>query len=269
MANLQIELEWYRCSKGYRLVEHGSGDMIVPDGRDVVPSPPFEKLDRLYTVFANVKTQADLLRFIEEHGLLGMPPMEISSRVHGAGDSVPRCLKSAEEFRELLSHNELLSHKQKSARQFASFFDALLEARRKELKRQVASVLDALVRAGNVSLSEEFQKATGRPSSFQIVQKGTGLPLRHSSSFQFVGLIELVSDPSRGVRLRIRAENLIGALWWQLAQKLSGSAIIRECPHCGAWFEAGPGKSRQRADSKFCSEEHKKRYWSLQRSRGK
>jgi hypothetical protein len=259
MAKFQIELEWYRYSKGYRLVERRSGDMIVPNGGNRIPCPRFDELDTRYAEFANVKTPADLLKFIEKSGLLGLPPMEISSRVHGAGDSVSRCLKSAKEF------GDLLSHKQESPRQLASIFHALLEARRKELKRQLTSVLDALVRAGKMVRSEEMCTAEGVKGSINIIERATGHPLR-PSSFQFVGSIELVADPSSGVRLRIRAENLIGALWWQLAQKLSGDAITRECRYCHRWFETGPGK--RRADAKFCSEEHKIRYFSLERSRG-
>jgi hypothetical protein len=264
MANLQIELEWYRYSKGYRLVEGGSrpmlegfrlveryDDMIVPNGGNRIPCPPFEKLDRLYIAFSRVRTPADLLQFIEIHGLLGLPPEEtVSSRARGSaeGDSVPRCLKSAEEFRELLSHNR------KSPRELASFFDGLLAkkdlARRKELNKLFLAL--QLPFPGH-----KQEKLARRISDLDVPP----------SPFQFVGLIELVPDPSRGVRLRIRSQSLIAALWWQLSREVSYGANIRECRHCGDCFEAGIGTGR-RADAQFCTEEHKKRFFSLERSRG-
>jgi hypothetical protein len=84
---------------------------------------------------------------------------------------------------------------------------------------------------------------------------------------RLVGTVLLVPDRKKGVRLLIDTEVLIAALWWQLAQKLSGDAIIRECRHCGILFEAGPS-TRLRADATFCSSEHSVRFHSFKRTRG-
>jgi hypothetical protein len=83
---------------------------------------------------------------------------------------------------------------------------------------------------------------------------------------QDLGSINLVRDPARGLRLTVTTETLITALWLQLGQKLSGEPEIRECRHCGQFFEAGPSKGR-RADSKFCSDEHRIIFNSQQRSK--
>jgi hypothetical protein len=83
----------------------------------------------------------------------------------------------------------------------------------------------------------------------------------------FVARIEFVPDTKKGLQLEITAETLLSALWWQLARKLSGDAKIRECRHCGEWFEVGAGTGR-RADAQFCRPEHKVRFFSLERSRG-
>jgi hypothetical protein len=69
-----------------------------------------------------------------------------------------------------------------------------------------------------------------------------------------------------GITLKIGPATLRDALWLQLAQNLSSGVKVRQCRHCNEWFRAGPGTSR-RADAQFCSDEHRKRYNSLQRSR--
>lgn len=67
-------------------------------------------------------------------------------------------------------------------------------------------------------------------------------------------------------RLRLRPASLRDALWLQLAQALSGDAPLRQCAHCGLWFEVGR-QSGRRLDAKFCSDEHRIAFNSLKRSR--
>jgi hypothetical protein len=69
-----------------------------------------------------------------------------------------------------------------------------------------------------------------------------------------------------GITLKIAPATLRDALWLQLAQNLSSGVKVRQCGHCNEWFRAGPGTGR-RADAEFCSDEHRKRYNSLERSR--
>ena len=69
-----------------------------------------------------------------------------------------------------------------------------------------------------------------------------------------------------GITLKIAPATLGDALWLQLAQNLSSGVKVRQCRHCNEWFRAGPETGR-RADAEFCSDEHRKRYNSLKRSR--
>ena len=69
-----------------------------------------------------------------------------------------------------------------------------------------------------------------------------------------------------GITLKIAPATLLDALWLQLAQNLSRGVKVRQCRHCNEWFRAGAGTGR-RVDAKFCSDEHRKRYNSLERSR--
>ena len=82
-----------------------------------------------------------------------------------------------------------------------------------------------------------------------------------------IGEIDLVADANKGLRLRLKTDSLKSALWWQLGQKLSGNAIIRECRQCDKLFEVGRNTGR-RSDATFCCNEHSVRFHSLRRSRG-
>jgi hypothetical protein len=68
----------------------------------------------------------------------------------------------------------------------------------------------------------------------------------------------LLKDLSTGaIQLKLRPVNLLGALWLQFAEAVSGGKKYRACPQCGRYFELsggapGGGRSR-RSDKVFCS----------------
>jgi hypothetical protein len=235
MPRITVELDWYRYSKGYRLVPSESlapewchhGDMIVPNGGDKIPCPPFEKMDTLCGVFAEIKTPGGLLDFVEKFGLLlGSGSISESEPF---GDPVQHCLSNARLFRELFVWKE------KGSKRLANFFTSELR------RRRIADY-----------------EAQGVPVSL----KDNGL---EKDLTRLVGLIHLVPDPARGVRIQLTADGLMAALWWQLCEKLSGNTHFRECIFCKQLFEAGAGTGR-RSDAEFCCKEHKVRYFSLRRS---
>jgi hypothetical protein len=80
---------------------------------------------------------------------------------------------------------------------------------------------------------------------------------------------QVIWDPAtKGPKWELRPKTLLDALWLQLGQALTAGAQIRQCEHCGDWFEAGRGTGR-RLDAKFCSDEHRTAFNSLKRSREK
>jgi hypothetical protein len=80
--------------------------------------------------------------------------------------------------------------------------------------------------------------------------------------------VALVLDPATTrPKLRLSPSSLLDALWLQFGQTLSGDAILRQCQHCGTWFETGAGIGR-RADARFCSDKHRIAFNSLKRSKG-
>jgi len=80
--------------------------------------------------------------------------------------------------------------------------------------------------------------------------------------------VALAFNPeTRKPQFRLTPPTLVNALWLELGQAISSDASIRNCLHCGAWFEAGPGTGR-REDAKFCSDAHRIAFNSRKRGKG-
>jgi hypothetical protein len=77
-----------------------------------------------------------------------------------------------------------------------------------------------------------------------------------------------MKDASGRFQLRILPENLLDALWLQLAQTLASGTNIHACLLCGQFFEVGQGTNK-RLDAKFCSDEHRIQFNSRRRSKGR
>ena len=239
MLEFQIRFDFQRYAEGYALEPDPSGakgsapgNIIVPKGVAPLSYLPFEKFDSLYSAFAKVQTEDELLAFVSKFGLL----------MGRGGDPVVDVLREAQFFRDLLGAKE------KGPKKVADCFHSQLRIRLADTYKKINVILPP-----NAEMWE-WQRLVGNCADLEEW-------LHH-----LVARVELIPDPKRGLQLRITAETLIAALWWQLARKLSGDSKIRECRHCGEWFEAGRGSAR-RADSDFCSEEHKIRFFSLKRSR--
>ena len=237
MALLRIDLEWFRCPKGYRLVHarefaraqgenpssYPDEDWIVPNSDERVAYRPLDEYDLLCVAFAKLKTPNDLLGFIDLYGpLIDTLPVW--------GDSVSSRLRQSRRFYELLSCKD-------------------------RGPRKLASVFNAQVRASHARSNEAIGEALPKDCD-------------HGELNQLVGTADIVADLARGIQIRITTEALIGGLWWQLAQKLSGETNIQICRYCNSPFETGPGTGRH-LDATFCCDEHKVRYFSLARTKRK
>jgi hypothetical protein len=84
----------------------------------------------------------------------------------------------------------------------------------------------------------------------------------------FAGLVvSLDIDPAdTSLRLRLAPASLLDALWLQAVQELSSGATVRQCRHCGHWFETG-ARTGRRLDAKFCSDKHRIAFNSLKRAK--
>jgi hypothetical protein len=184
-------------------VSGGRPARIVRRGGKLVPYRPFDKVDGLYRVFANlVTTEEKLLEFVNRYG----PLTEYGNQE--CGEELLFGLSHASEMGTLLS---------RFSAERAAYFSRFGE------KGLAWSRID-------VALA--FNPMTNKP------------------------------------QFRLTPPSLANALWLELGQALSSDASIRNCLHCGGWFEAGPGTGR-REDAKFCSDAHRIAFNSRKRSKGR
>ncbi len=133
-----------------------------------------------------------------------------------------------------------------------------------------------LTSEGNREVGEETLFALGHAASMrEILSCPVAERPAYFSRFGEKGLAwsridaALALNPQTGKpQFRLTPPTLVNALWLELGQALSSDASIRNCMHCGAWFEAGPGTGR-REDAKFCSDAHRIAFNSRKRSKGR
>src|SRR5215470_6643135 len=126
MKAFRVDLEWFRCPDGYRMVPRGSMGRDGPPMDRIVASSdrtdayrPFDHFDSLYKEFAKVRKADDLLGFVKRFGLLEKGPVydadfwpgDEGEPVFGGvseyeGNSVPKYLTQARLFREILLTKE-------------------------------------------------------------------------------------------------------------------------------------------------------------------
>jgi hypothetical protein len=118
MSALKIGLDWYKDSKGYRLIDYGRyGTTIAGNGGELVPTQPLAN-DMIFMAFAHVDSQQKLLKFVRHYGLLERPSYNqasgiifvdaktlapIESRPVIYGERVGEHLDTAQAFRDLLA----------------------------------------------------------------------------------------------------------------------------------------------------------------------
>lgn len=225
MSALTIDLDWYKDSGGYRVVDHGAyGKSIIGEGGKLVPICPLQN-DMVFIAFAKIRTELELLKFVQHYGLLKQPRYDerygqisvdaitfapIKSRPVICGEDVGDLLKTAEMFRDLMA------------------------------------------------LTSRGGRASEKLSEW-IADQMLGEKLGDLS-------LEFVSG--RGFKMVLKADSLINGMLLQLAQKISGQSKFQICEFCGAPFEVGPEAGR-RAGATFCTKEHKVKFHSRKRSKGK
>jgi hypothetical protein len=238
VATLRLDLDWFRCPQGYRIAHSSEiaralndDPASYPDDNWIVPNG-YERVS---------------YRPLDEYDMLCIGFAELKTpqsllrfvELYGPltrtspewGDSVEGLLKAARRFRELMRGKELGPDK-------------------------LASVFKSQVRS---SIARAYERD---------VQSPPPKDYDYGTLNQMLGTANIVADPKRGIQLGITTDVLIGGLWWQLAQKLSGETKIQTCRYCNAPFETGPGTGRH-IDSTFCGNEHKVRYYSLARTKRK
>jgi hypothetical protein len=211
MALLNVEFEWCRAAKGFRLVVPeppvGPQNLLSRATRSPYLEPVNDQGERYsidsthhhqhYIEFMDLRTNDGVLRFFNRYGPLTLSGFEIGEEVESVLD-------------------------------WAARFRSLHEVAKWNPKQRAA-----------------FRAGTMKFGRLDVL---------------------LTIDNSGKTQLQIRPSDLLSLMLLQLAQAVTGERAIRECEHCGKWFQAGP-KTGRRLDSKFCSKEHQRLFNNLRRSR--
>lgn len=230
MNLLEINLDWYVDSKGYRLVDRGvHGTRIIGRGGDLIPTRPLAKNDAVFMAFSKLRCPADVKGFIEKYGLLIAPAYDVAIRsgavssksfsgqkfkITENGNLVPIAPEIVLEGEDVAQHLET-----------AMIFHKML--------LQSSKIRRRLPRALSAAMTE------------------------HLANKDF-GSIGLEADANSRLKLKLTANSLINGLWLQLSAKMSGGMRYRICqlPTCSQLFEVG-SQAGPRADAIYCCAEHR------------
>jgi hypothetical protein len=225
-----IDFEWWRDDAGYKYVPAAPGN---PEPSEITP---------LY---------AALAPFIQSGGRADRP----ARIVRRGGKLVPyRPLDKVNGLYRIFAHLGTTGEK---LLDFVNRFGPLTEEGNRDSGEEVLFA---------ISHAETMREIL----SYSKIERGA-----YFSRFRGKGLrwsridVALAFNPVTGrPQFRFTPPTLINALWLELGQALSSDASIRNCHHCGGWFEAGPGTGR-REDAKFCCDAHRIAFNSQKRSKGR
>ena len=236
MSDVSLQLEWYRDSKGYRVVEHrGWGSWIVGNGGPPIRYRPFEANDAPVLAFARVDSPTALSNFASHFGYLS----SVGYTDDGQPDPPVRAVVTYDE-----EHG--LAAKESAPDLIGENVDDLLRA--------AALFKTVLTRTG----SGRFSPSAYSQLSNLLWEYG---PDDHAQFFVHL-------DPKFGFHHVLRAKDLISGMLVRLTQ-IAGKSSFKTCqlPRCGSLFEAG-GSSGRRKDAKYCSDSHRIESNSRNRAKG-
>jgi hypothetical protein len=248
MLNLSLKtFSWHRVSSGYCVIRSkvSRRERIFANDGLQVPYFPFANADNLFAIFARLKSKSDLLAFVHNFG----PP------THGGFDkNEPEAI-----WEKLKIEVDVRYVPKKPSLHIPDRLPSLhIPARPHECDRSGAGE-DVEADLKEAAWFRQCLDNSRNPSRIRSIIEARTL------NFTLLRVIP-GSSPEAGLELRITPPNLLAALQFQLFQKLSGDTVGKFCPHCGEWFEVGPGSDR-RFDAKFCSDRHRVLFNSAKRSR--
>jgi hypothetical protein len=245
MASLHIDFEWWRDPAGYRMAEKETGPNVVyhaPQNRPLRDLPALPgQWGLAYHPFGirvlRGLNQPNPLHVYREGGTLSLyRPLDLLSSIYA-------------EFSKVRSADDVLY-----------FIERFGPLTRDGLDISKGELVDGVL-AHSDAMRDLFIVLSGdRARRAKLIAD-----LRTSPFAELDITLEL--DPaSEDLKLRLCPTSLLDAIWLQAAQELSSGAAVRQCQHCGDWFETGPQTGR-RSDAKFCSDEHRIVFNSLKRTK--
>jgi len=122
---------------------------------------------------------------------------------------------------------------------------------------------------GMNSHEEEFRKwhlgEVVRPAQLWLVQTVNKVLAEHVSP---AILLSRDSGKEYEVRPFVRPHNLLGAMWLQLSQDVSGRRRLRRCEECGGWMDVTECRKSKRMHDSCSARLRKQRYRARKRQEG-
>jgi len=226
MPNVSIDFHWYKDASGYRLVKAGS----LPGGK-----PPADRIvpNGGERVLMRPMETADIYR-VFAHVNSAEKLLEFVEKFGLLGNYEGEQLEVGGHYRDPVDGSELINLDSYEGMPVGKYLEQ-------------AALFDELLR----------RKAEGSEQLAAFL-KSTGTPVTS------LGHLHLIPDKVLGARFQIAPANLMQALWFRLGQVLASNIKLSTCLQCGDLFEVGLGSGR-RADAKYCSDEHRTLYHSLNR----
>jgi predicted nucleic acid-binding Zn ribbon protein len=198
-----------------------TGPLIVKRGAEATQFPP-RSVDDLHRQFASIGDEPEaVLEFVRRFGFLGLdrrtPPQAIDQ------ESVAQILDARDHMREALTVFDDLTRMETKARRL-----------RKEMLEEGQPV------------ASDFA-----PGDFRQVAGGF---FNQWASPQLVARLVPVTDARHraGLKLVLAPRTLIGSMWLQIAEELTGGAKFRHCDWCGQPIRIGANGGR--SDKSTCSD---------------
>ncbi len=139
---------------------------------------------------------------------------------------------------------------------------AITQADTDALSRWIAPTDSGKLRFEREEGGRRFTMGMGRDHPLLRSPEGEALDLPRAARFvaqvlankkleRFTATRLLYEASTDSQRLVVLPSNLLGAMWFQLAQGLAGDMEFRECRQCRTWFQVSPDTSR--SDRVYCS----------------
>ena len=245
---LPIEFSWKVARGGYRwIVESGKRYLCAVDALEKPDWPdPFDRYQQIYRPleertglfreFAELKpTEAQILAFANRYGQLG----QVTN------------LKHDSRFGLIRVRGEMLEDWKREIQTIKSavtLWDAINDGNKKELVR-FRSQFDLLQLPLAVRRRLHLDKADPLMAVLGAIQRDADARLREHVAARLV-----FSGDNPRLRVCLMPQNLLGALWLQVATSVDVLKSFLKCAQCGAPFEISRApRTGKRTDARFCS----------------
>lgn len=238
-SRVEIELDWYRDAKGYQLDTGGRfpNRVVAKGGRMELIKP---LVGPTFAAFANVRSPAQLIKFMNAHGYLKATSYETD-------DS---------QGRSKLFGERVTMDRKANGQPVLNFTNAItLVGEDVDGHLEMAALFRSLISHGGVGARANASHFGDMESFLELVRLET------------LGDIRAAMDQRGELHVTLVPPSLLVGMCVQLLEAMRQKSRTRVCalPTCEKVFQVGVGSGR-RLVARFCSDEHRIAFNSRNRS---